>query len=102
MGDILTMSKKELTRLEVIQRIQRRELRQENAAELLNLSIRQIKRLLAGYRMSGFQGLISKKRDKPSNNQLPASLKQEVKDLIRQKYPDFGPYSRLGKTDRDS
>lgn len=36
MSDMLTMSKKELTRFEIIQRIQRRELRQEKAAELLN------------------------------------------------------------------
>ena len=91
MGDILIMSKKELTRLEIIQQLQKRELRQNKAAEMLNLSTRQIKRLLARYRTNGFDGLTSKKRGKPSNHQLPGPLKQIVKDLIRQKYPDFGP-----------
>jgi hypothetical protein len=91
MGDILTMSTKELSRLEIIQQLQKRELKQEKAAEILQLSIRQVKRLLASYRTSGTPALISKKRGKPSNNKLPLSLKQSIKSIILTKYPDFGP-----------
>ncbi len=81
------MSTKELTRLEIIQQLQKRELRQTKAEEMLNVSTRQIKRLLARYRTNDFDRLTSKKRGKPRNHQLPRPLKQIVKDLIRQKYP---------------
>ena len=74
-----------------MQQLQRRELRQDKAAEVLNISIRQVKRLLARYRINGPQGIISKKRGKPSNNQLSDSLKQSIKAIIRKEYPDFGP-----------
>ena len=91
MGDLLIMSRQEVLRLEVIQQLQRRELRQDKAAEVLMISIRQVKRLLASYRENGPQGIVSKKRGKPSNNQLSNSLKQCIKTIIRKEYPDFGP-----------
>ncbi|OJX09541.1 MAG: hypothetical protein BGO77_05140 [Caedibacter sp. 37-49] len=91
MSDLLIMDRKELLRLEVMQQLQRRELRQEKAAGVLNINIRQVKILLASYRASGPQGIISKKRGKPSNNQLPEPLKQTIKAIIRKEYPDFGP-----------
>jgi hypothetical protein len=39
---LLPMSQRELTRLEVIQRVKRKTLKQAQAAELLSLSVRQI------------------------------------------------------------
>jgi predicted XRE-type DNA-binding protein len=42
---LLRMSQRELTRLEVIQRVERKTLKQRQAAELLGLSVRQVKRL---------------------------------------------------------
>ena len=46
MDKLLTMSKKELTRLEVIQRIKEKRLKQKEAAEMLSLSLRQVRRLV--------------------------------------------------------
>ena len=45
MDELLTMSKQELTRLEAMQRIKEKRLTQKEAARMLNLSVRQIKRL---------------------------------------------------------
>jgi predicted XRE-type DNA-binding protein len=39
---LLRMSQRELTRLEVIQRVKRKTLKQRQAAELLGLSVRQV------------------------------------------------------------
>jgi transposase len=85
------MSKKELTRIEVMQRLEKKILKQGEAAKILGISIRQVKRLLRAYRQAGAAGLISKRRGKPSNNQLKGDVKQAAKDLINSKYPDFGP-----------
>jgi len=62
------MSKKELTRLEVIQRLEQKRMRQKEAAEILGVSTRHIRRLLQSYRGCQEKGLISKRRGKPSNN----------------------------------
>jgi transposase len=88
---LLTMSKKELTRLEVMKRIDEKRLRQREAGEILGVSERHIRRLLRAYRQEGEQGLISKRRGQPSNNRLKAEVKQAVIDLLHSRYPDFGP-----------
>lgn len=91
MDELLTMSKKELTRLEVMQRLEEKRLTQKEAAEMLEVSTRHIRRLLQSYREQGEQGLVSKRRGKPSNNCLKPEVKQKAKDLLHSRYHDFGP-----------
>ena len=45
--DLLTMSKKELTRVEVMQRLKAKRLSQAEASAMLGISVRQVKRLVA-------------------------------------------------------
>jgi predicted DNA-binding transcriptional regulator YafY len=68
---ILTMSHRELVRSEVMHRLLERRLSQRAAASMLGLCVRQTERLLARYRRDVTAGLISRKRGKPSNRQLP-------------------------------
>ena len=91
MDELLTMSKKELSRLEVIQRVEQKRLSQKEAAEILGISSRQVRRLQRSYREHKEKGLISKRRGKPSNNCLTAELRQETIDLLHSRYHDFGP-----------
>jgi len=91
MDKLLSMSKKEVTRLEVIQRIEAKRLKQKEAAEMLRVSERHVRRMLRAYRQVGREGLVSKRRGKASNNQLNEGVKQQVLDLIYSQYPDFGP-----------
>jgi len=88
---LISMTNKELTRLEIIQKVQDKRLKQAKAAECLNLSLRQIKRLCKRYKKDGTIGLISKKRGGKGNHRLPDELKQKAIELIWAKYPDFGP-----------
>lgn len=91
MSDILQMSKKELSRAQVLRQLDEGRIKQRHAAKQLNLSIRQIKRLLKAYRHSGAEGLISKKRGRPSHNQLDPQTKQRALELLHTRYADFGP-----------
>ena len=91
MDKLLTMSTKELSRLEVMQRMKAKRLIQKEAALLLGLSIRQIKRLWQKYQKQDAQGLISKRRGQASNNRIEAGVSQKALDLIKKKYADFGP-----------
>jgi len=87
----LTMSTKELDRLEIIGRVLERRLTQRNAAEQLGLSLRQVERLCRAYRCDGAAGLVSRRRGRRSNRKLTAAFHDRVMDLVRSRYSDFGP-----------
>jgi transposase len=91
MDKLITMSTKELTRLEVMQRLSEKRLSQKEAANLLGLSIRQVKRLYRKYRKEGAQGLVSQRRGKASNHRLDEQVSQRALDLLKERYSDFGP-----------
>jgi len=88
---LLQMSTKELSRLEVMQRLAEKRMRQQEAASVLGVSVRQVKRLIRAYRRQGAQGLISKRRGRPSNNRLAEATRQKALDLLKSKYQGFGP-----------
>ena len=89
--DLLTMSKEELSRLEVMERLQEKRLGQRTAAEILRVSVRHVKRLLRSYRSEGAAGLVSKQRGKASHHQLDTEMVQAALDLLKGRYADFGP-----------
>jgi transposase len=91
MDELLTMSNREITRLEVMQRLKDKSLRQHEASRMLGVSVRQIKRLFRAYKACGPSGLISRRRGKPSNHQLDPNTVQKAIDLICKNYRDFGP-----------
>jgi transposase len=91
MDELLTMSKQEITRLEAMQRIKDKRLTQKEAARMLKLSVRQIKRLFKAYKAQGAKGLISARRGKPSNHRMDAQVEQRTLDLLKEKYAGFGP-----------
>ena len=90
-GRLLTMSAKELDRLEVIRQVAESQLSQIKAGELLGLSSRQVRRLCRAFEALGPRGLVSGKRGQPSNRRLPAELQAQVLGLVREHYADFGP-----------
>jgi transposase len=56
MDELLQMSVKELTRLEVMQRLTQKRMSPKEAGRMLGLSTQQIKRLLKRYRQQGAAG----------------------------------------------
>ena len=87
----LTMSARELNRLEILSRVLERRLTQAQAAEQLDLGVRQVERLCRKLRLGGRQGLVSKKRGRPSNRKLPAALREHALALVESHYANFGP-----------
>jgi len=85
------MSQKEVGRLEVIQAVASKQLRQVDAAAQLGVSVRQVKRLVRRYRQAGPAGLVSGHRGKRANNALPEAVRQAALRLVREHYHDFGP-----------
>lgn len=91
METLLQMSTKELSRLAVMKRLDEKRLRQKEAAQMLGVGVRQVKRLLRRYRGDGAAGLVSKRRGKASNNQLDEKIRQKALKLLQGKYRGFGP-----------
>lgn len=84
-------SMREIDRLKTIQAIVDGHLTASIGAQRLDLSVRQIYRLVDRYKLSGPPGLRSQHIGKPSNHQLPIGVKERAGRLILQHYPDFGP-----------
>lgn len=85
------MSRRELDRKRLLDRVLDRVLRQRDVAEELKVSERQVRRLMRRYREHGPPGLISQRRGKPSNSKIAVEIKQRVINLVWERYRDFRP-----------
>ncbi len=85
------MSSKEVDRMSVVQEVVAKRLRQREASEQLGLSVRQVKRWVQAYRKRGAAGLISGRRGKRPGNAIEPGVRQEIMDLVLERYRDFGP-----------
>nr|WP_168799710.1 aldo/keto reductase [Klebsiella pneumoniae] len=88
---LVTMTDKELYRLGIIQRVFDRALLQRDAADILELSVRQVQRLVRLYRTDGATAFASSRRGRPANNRIDEETRCKALDLIRCHYSDFGP-----------
>jgi len=73
--EAFTLSQKELKRVTVISQCVQGNLTCARAAELLDLSPRQVKRLKARYRQSSAAALAHASRGRPSPRRLPVSTR---------------------------
>lgn len=88
---LLTMTKKELTRYEIIKRLIGKEINGTEASRQLDLSVRQAKRIKAKVIKEGVKGIIHKNRGKQGNRGLPEERIKRVEKIVKEKYADFGP-----------
>ena len=89
--DMVMVRQGELKRLHVIQKVLERVIRQVEAAEILSLSGRQIRRIVKRIRREGDRGIVHQSRGRPSNRRTPDKVKSKVIRLYRAQYKDFGP-----------
>jgi transposase len=89
--ELVTMSARERDRLRVVEAVAERRLKQSRAAQLLGLSVRQIKRLVRAFRAHGARGLGSQRRGRPSNRRIDRAEQERVIATVREHYRDFGP-----------
>ena len=91
MAEVVQMSLKEADRYAVIQQVIERTMAQSDAALWLNISVRQVKRLVRAIRQDGAQGVVSKRWGVPSNRRISLSVRDRFVGLLREPYADFGP-----------
>lgn len=88
---LLPMSQKQINRYEVIRRLLRKEINGSEAAGLLSLTVRQVRRVKKKVRKEGASGLIHGNRGKPGHNRVREGEKKKIVKLLHEQYADFGP-----------
>jgi len=89
--DRITMSQKESNRLYVIRQAIDKAINQEQAAALLNLSDRQVRRIVRNVKQEGNAGICHKSRGKRAHNRIADKIKANATTLCRDRYKEFGP-----------
>ena len=71
---------------EVLLRATSGKIKWRQAAELIGISERQMRRWRKRYEAEGYQGLLDRRRRKPSSRRVPKAQAEEVLSLYRDKY----------------
>jgi hypothetical protein len=83
---VVSMSKQEFSRLDVLLRVQSGRLRVSDACVLIGVQRRQVFRLLCGLKQDGATSLLSKRRGRPSNHRLPDEVRTLAVSIVRERY----------------
>jgi transposase len=87
----IALSQRERDRLKVLHEVQQKQLTQLAAATRLNVTDRQVRRMLLRIRERGDAALVHGLRGRPSNRKLAAQFEQKILARLGQRYTDFGP-----------
>ena len=91
MEGYLTMSNREIDKLKVIQNTIDGRFKQSEAAQILSITDRQVRRLCDKVRKDGNRGVIHGLKGRPSNHQVKAGLIDKALGHVKLHYRDFGP-----------
>ena len=87
--DMIIMSRREAKRLHIIHQALDKKFTQAEAASVIGLSDRQVRRIIRRLREEGDEGICHRSRGKASNRQIRPKIKKRVLELFRTRYADF-------------
>jgi transposase len=90
-NDRIPMSQKDRDVLQIMHGVLRGERTQAQAACLLGLSSRQVRRIQRKLDAQGDQALVQGLRGQPSKRRVDGTLRQKVPQAYQRRYADFGP-----------
>ncbi|NSY43009.1 ISNCY family transposase [Agrobacterium tumefaciens] len=88
---LIAMSERDLQRIEVLSKVVSGRMTTVSAAHVLDLSERQVRRLLDRIRSGGAASIRHKAIGRPSNNRISDGVRDYAVALVRERYADFGP-----------
>jgi transposase len=88
---LIAMSERDLQRIEVLSNVLAGRMTLLSAAHVLDLSERQVRRLLERIRTGGAASIRHKAIGRPSNNRISDGVRDYAVTLVRERYADFGP-----------
>lgn len=87
--NLISLSKKEEEKYNVIQKVVNGEYTKEQAIEALGIGIRQINRLIIKFKENGQEGFIHKNKGKKSKKKISAEIREEIVNLYITDYFDY-------------
>ncbi len=91
MEEMLEMSQGDRDRLKAMSVVITGRRTQREAARLLELTTRQIRRIQRRLEAEGDRGIIHRLRGRPSNARLDPEVRRKVVEIYQRRYQDFGP-----------
>jgi transposase len=85
----IKLNERDMERIFILRQVNERQITQTEAGEKLNLSIRQVRRLMQRFQDAGPSGVQPKKQH--GNRGFHDDFKQQVLQIVQEKYRDFGP-----------
>ena len=85
------LTPKEQERFNVLNSLIKGKVTNAQAATMLKLSLRQVKRLKRGVREKGASAVIHQLKGGNGNHHIDLSIKEKALSLVKEKYPDFNP-----------
>ena len=89
--DIIRMSTEEVRRVSILNQAIGKVITQKKAAKAMEVTERQVRRLIRRIRREGDQGVIHRSRGRRSNRMIDAGVKAKALRAYKGKYWDFGP-----------
>jgi len=93
------MSQKEVDRCHIIKQRIKGEIEGKDAAKLLKISTRHLRRLVDGFKKEGVKALVHKNRGRESNFKMPKEIREKIVTLLHSNYSDFKPGHACEKLD---
>ncbi|TBD33561.1 ISNCY family transposase, partial [Rhizobium ruizarguesonis] len=88
---LIAMSERDLQRIEILSKVIAGHMTLVSAAHVLDLSERQVRRLLERIRTGGAASIRHKAIGRPSNNRISDGVRDYAVTLVGERYADFGP-----------
>lgn len=87
----LMMTGKDREKYNVMSKVKEKFINIKDAAQILDISYRQCRRIYKRYIAEGAKGIVHRARGKPSNHQSDEKFKKKVIARYQEKYDGFGP-----------
>jgi transposase len=87
----IEMSQRERDILKIMSAVLQGKRTQSEAARLLQVSVRQVRRIQRRLEDEGDRGVVHRLRGRPSNRQFGGELREQVLDVYQRELSDFGP-----------
>ena len=96
---LISMSKKELSKYEIINNLIAGKINGTDASKQIGVTVRHVKRLKLEVNKYGAEGLVHKSRGQIGNRKLDVKIFKKAEKLLKEKYYDFGPTFASEKLD---
>lgn len=94
MGDregMIMVRAEELKRYQVVGKIFDKNINQQEAAKLLGITDRQVRRLVRRVRLEGERGVVHRSRGRKGGRRIAELVRVRILNLYRERYQGFGP-----------